>query len=259
MKIILRKKMNLNNRTFPEYSRNEQKAIIESLVFASEDPLSLNNIFHLLITSSIRNEFETQNENEEQTDLSTEIENKYAELKDYIKELIDEINVDLRESERPYYIVEYAGGYQFSTRKEYGRFVFELLKNKTKKRLSQAALEALSIIAYKQPISKPEIEQIRGVNSNEIVNSLIDKGFIKISGRSKSLGKPLLYSTTQEFLRAFGINSLSELPKLREIDEIAKMEIEHDDNDNSLTIEVMDDDSAKSNENELLKMDVNKN
>lgn len=241
MKTIKVINMHLSNKNFLEFPKSEQKCIIESLIFASEEALSLNNLFHLLITSSMQSEFDNNDINSEQTDLSSEIEKKYSDLKDYIKELIDEINVELKQSDRPYEIVEYAGGFQFTTKSYYGKFVFELLKSKTKKRLSQAALEALSIIAYKQPISKPEIEQIRGVNSNEIVNSLIEKGFVKIAGRSKALGKPLLYATTGEFLRSFGIKSLAELPKLREIDEIAKTEIENDEEDNSVTIDVMED------------------
>lgn len=260
MRIIKENNMHLSNTNFLEYPRSEQKAIIESLIFASEEALSLNNLFHLLITSSVQNEFESRDADSEQTDLSSEIEKKYSELKDYIRELIDEINVELRQSVRPYEIVEFAGGFQFTTKNYYGKFVFELLKSKTKKRLSQAALEALSIIAYKQPISKPEIEQIRGVNSNEIVNSLIDKGFVKIAGRSKALGKPLLYATTGEFLRSFGIKSLSELPKLREIDEIAKTELANDDEEKSLTLDVMEEGELnKLNDGKLMDIEKSDN
>jgi segregation and condensation protein B len=95
-------------------------------------------------------------------------------------------------------------------------------------------LETLAIIAYKQPISKPEIEKIRGVNSNEIVNSLLDKGLIKIVGRSDALGKPLVYGTTEEFLRTFGLYSLEELPKLRELEDMSAM-----DEDSNKTFEII--------------------
>ena len=88
---------------------------------------------------------------------------------------------------RPYLIVKAAGGFQFATRRDYGELMQRLYKSKSKKRFSQAALETLSIIAYKQPISKPEIEQIRGVNSNEVVNSLIEKNLVEITGRKEVL------------------------------------------------------------------------
>jgi segregation and condensation protein B len=88
--------------------------------------------------------------------------------------------------------------------------------------LSQAALETLAIIAYKQPITKPEIEMIRGVNSDYILNTLLEKNLITIKGRSETIGRPLLYGTTEEFLKYFGLNNISDLPKPREIEEIMK-------------------------------------
>jgi len=112
----------------------------------------------------------------------------------------------------------------FSTRYENAKYIGYLSSEKSKKRLSQAALETLAIIAYKQPITKPEIEQIRGVNCDYIINTLLEKNLIAISGRSESVGRPLLYSTTKEFLRYFGLNDLSELPKPREIEEIMQDE-----------------------------------
>ena len=243
----------INTTNFLELEREQQRSVIEAMIFASEDALSLNNLFNLLII----NDFVKNGQNgEEQIGIHSEVQKKYSELKDYLKELIDEINIDLQTTERPYRIVEVAGGFQFGTVKEYGKFVHEVLRSKTKKRLSHAALEVLSIVAYKQPISKPEIEQIRGVNSNEIVNSLIDKEFIKISGRSESLGKPLLYSTTDEFLRAFGLKSLNDLPKLRELQEIAKTDVNLGDDEAELTISVMEKGELENlNEGKLVKIE----
>ena len=100
---------------------------------------------------------------------------------------------------------------------------FFLLK-KVKRRLSQAALETLSIIAYKQPITKPELEAIRGVNSDYILNTLLEKKLITITGRAESIGRPLLYGTTDEFLKYFALNKISDLPKPREMDEIMQDE-----------------------------------
>ncbi len=90
--------------------------------------------------------------------------------------------------------------------------------------MSQAAVETLAIIAYKQPITKPEVESIRGVNSDYILNTLLDKNLITITGRAETIGRPLLYGTTNEFLKYFGLNKLSDLPKPREVDEIMKDE-----------------------------------
>lgn len=206
-------------------SREEQKAAVEALLFSSEEPISLKLMFDLLIVRSVsdaEDEMEAPGEeNKEQLSLSEEIMNKFDFNFSYFEELIEEINAELEDSYRPYHIVNVAGGWQFATKPEYGEALSRLTKSKSRRRFSQASLEALAIIAYKQPISKPEIERIRGVNSNEIVNSLLEKKLIKIAGRKKTLGKPLLYGTTDLFLKTFGLKSLEDLPKLREIEEIA--------------------------------------
>lgn len=108
----------------------------------------------------------------------------------------------------------------FATRPENSKYLGYLSSEKSKRRLSQAALETLAIIAYKQPITKPEIEHIRGVNSDYILNTLLEKNLIAIKGRSETVGRPLLYATTDEFLIYFGLNKITDLPKPREIDEI---------------------------------------
>ena len=105
-------------------------------------------------------------------------------------------------------------------------------------------LETLSIIAYKQPISKPEIEQIRGVNSKEVLNNLIDRNLIRIIGRSENLGKALLYGTTLDFLQTFGINHIDELPKLRELEEIAN-DNELEESREMITLKVSEEDINK--------------
>lgn len=226
---------------FLKLDRIDQKAALEVLVFSAEEPISLDFLYKLLIQDDFiaeKNLDENSIKDEESNSYENEIEHQFHFSKDSLLSLIDEINNDLISSGRPFEIVNYAGGFQFSTRKEYGYLVQKFIKSKSKKRLSQAALEALAIIAYKQPISKPEIEQIRGVNSNEIVNSLMEKGFVRIAGRSEALGKPLLYATTSEFLRAFGINSLQDLPKLRELDDIADGEISATDNNSEIVLTV---------------------
>lgn len=233
--------MTVQEPEFLKLSEDDQKASVEAIIFSAEEPVSTKQLFNILIAGEYAYEENADIDiDKEQVTIEQEMKNKYEFTLETIDQLVTQINNDLFESGRPFEIVLYAGGYQFSTRPEYGHLVQNLVKNKSKKRLSQAALEALAIIAYKQPISKPEIEQIRGVNSNEIVNSLMEKGFVKIAGRSESLGKPLLYATTQEFLRAFGLNSLKDLPKLRELDDIAESDITIPDENSEITFSVED-------------------
>lgn len=190
---------------FKEMDRTEQKSILETILFVSDETVNckfLNTIFDSLSGDQ---------DNSTQCGID----------QDYLAELIDEINQELFQSARPYKIVNFAGGYQFATRAEWGELVSKLIQSKSKRRLSQAALETLAIIAYKQPISKPIIDQIRGVSTNEVVNSLIEKGFVKFVGRSDAIGKPMLYGTTDDFLKHFGLNSIDELPALKELEDIA--------------------------------------
>jgi segregation and condensation protein B len=105
-----------------------------------------------------------------------------------------------------------AGGYQFLTKPAYQASISIMLKQQSKKRLSTSAMETLSIIAYKQPISKTEIENIRGVNCDYAVQKLLDKGLIEITGKAETIGRPMLYGTTLKFMEYFGINDLQELP-----------------------------------------------
>ena len=148
--------------------------------------------------------------------------NKYNFSIGLFEELIAEINHELTHSNRPFQILRVGNGYQFCTRREYGELIHHLSKTKAKKRFTQAALETLAIIAYRQPITRPEIDQIRGVASGEVVNSLLEKNIVEIQGRKDAIGKPLLYGTTVDFLKMFGINSLDELPKLRDLEDIAE-------------------------------------
>lgn len=108
------------------------------------------------------------------------------------------------------------GGYQFLTKPAYQSSIGIMLKQQSKKRLSTSAMETLSIIAYKQPISKTEIENIRGVNCDYAVQKLLDKGLIEITGKAESIGRPMLYGTTLKFMEYFGINDLTELPTPKE-------------------------------------------
>lgn len=114
-------------------------------------------------------------------------------------------------------LVQTGGGFQFLTRKEYFPVINQLQIQRSKKKLSQAALETLAIIAYKQPVTKLDIEQIRGVNCDYTVQKLLEKELIQITGKSDTVGKPLLYGTSSLFMDYFGINSTADLPRLSDI------------------------------------------
>lgn len=204
---------------FLSLSEKDRRTAVEALIFSSSEPLSSIQILNMLITNEINIPIDSNNQDSNEESTNIEIDNSLSE--ELFDDIISQINNDLAEGERPYRIVKIAGGWQFSIISDFGILINQYFKTKIKKKFSQASLETLAIIAYKQPVSKPEIEQIRGVKSSEVVNSLFEKNLIKVAGRSESLGKPLLYATTQEFLRAFGLNSLGELPKLKEFDEFA--------------------------------------
>ncbi len=171
---------------------NEIKKIVEALIFASDSPLSENRI-----------------------------KNVIAELDFvHIHEIVDELNTKYDYQGHAFKIDRLAGGYQFVTRPEYANYIKQYYKGRSKSRLSRAALETLAIIAFKQPISRPEIDSIRGVNSDGVVKNLLERNLIHISGRSETIGRALLYSTTPEFLQYFGVNEISDLPKPREIEEL---------------------------------------
>lgn len=114
-------------------------------------------------------------------------------------------------------LVNINNGYQFLTKKTYHPIINLLQQQRSKKKLSQAALETLAVVAYKQPVTKTEIEQIRGVNCDYSIQKLLEKELINISGKSDSIGKPLLYSTSSQFMDYFGINNINELPNIKEL------------------------------------------
>jgi segregation and condensation protein B len=138
------------------------------------------------------------------------------ELQSTVDELMEEFNstqaaIELR---------KVAGGYRLTTRPEYHEVIRSYLRTKPSARLSQAALETLSVIAYKQPVTLPEIMEIRGIKGTTTIKTLLEKKLIEIRGRKKVVGRPMLYGTTQEFLIKFGLNDLTELPTLEEFEEL---------------------------------------
>ncbi len=182
---------------------NIYNSIIEALIFSSDEPIS-----SLELTKAIKG-----------------IDGEDIQISDEeIENCVDVLNSSYAEKGVAFQIVKIAGGYLFATKPEYAKYVGFLSSEKSKRRLSQAALETLAIIAYKQPITKPELETIRGVNSDYILQTLLEKNLIAISGRAETIGRPLLYATTTEFLKYFGLNQINDLPKPREIEEIMKDE-----------------------------------
>ena len=136
-----------------------------------------------------------------------------------VEESIGRIDDTFRQDHEVFELVRAGGGYQFMTKPAYHNLVATLLKQQSKKRLSKTALETLSIIAYKQPVSKTEIEQVRGVNADYAIKKLLDRNLVEIRGKSDSPGRPMLYGTTDRFLEHFGINDLKELPALKDFDQ----------------------------------------
>lgn len=178
-------------------------SIIEVLIFSSDEPISETEIIRAI--KGIDGE-----------DIEISSEN--------ISDTVDLLNKSYEDSSRSFRIKKIANGFVFVTSEIFAKYVGYLSSEKSKRRLSQAALETLAIIAYKQPVTKPELEQIRGVNSDYILTTLLEKNLITITGRAESIGRPLLYGTTTEFLKYFGLYNLSDLPKPREIEEIMKDE-----------------------------------
>jgi len=170
------------------------KQVVEVLVFASDIPLPAEQIRAIV---------------EETT-------------ADEIVRAVEELNSDYRQTGRTFQIVHIGGGYQMVTHENYAAWLKKLFQGRLKQKLSQAALETLSVIAFRQPVAKPDIEAIRGVNCDGVIRTLLERKLVTISGRADGPGKPLLLKTTQEFLRHFGVNNISDLPKPKEIEELFK-------------------------------------
>lgn len=173
-----------------EDARNQ--GIVEALLMASDRPLGASRIASLL--DGVR----------------------AGDVRAYVEDL----NAQYGQTGRSFKISEIAGGFLFMVHSEYGVWVRRLLKDKAPVRLSSAALETLAIIVFKQPVMKAEVEHIRGVSVDGVVRHLLEKGLIRVAGRSDAPGRPLLYGTTRDFLKHFGLKTLSDLPKVRELDEL---------------------------------------
>jgi segregation and condensation protein B len=215
-----------NNADAPKRAAAELKAIIEALIFASPDPLTPKAIYKLL-------------DSEPKEDIQAAL----AELKhDY---------------DRPggLQLVEVAGGFQIVTRPDLHDWVRRLFHERTSQKLTVQALETLAVIAYKQPVTSLEIAEIRGVNTAGVLNTLLERHLIKIVGRKQVVGRPFLYATTREFLIRFGLNDLSDLPKVEDMAEALGFEppallVERTPSEDVLPLEEPDEDDPESDESD---------
>ncbi len=196
-------------------------SVVESLILAAPEPLPGKKIADLL------DDFN-----------SSKVSKAVAELNDrYV------------ESGSSFRIRELAGGYQFFIMPEFTGYVQEMFARTRKLRLTRAALETLAIVAYKQPVTKTEVELIRGVASDGVIHNLMEKKMLTIKGRAETVGKPLQYGTTDEFLKFFGLNKLVDLPKMSEIEEL----VFSAESENQTELGLLDDDEKSEN----IKLNVN--
>ncbi len=164
------------------------KQIVEALLFASAEPLS---VARLKAASG--------------TDQNS------------VRAALDELRAEYESQERAFTVQEVAGGFHLVTRPQYAEAIERLNRQREQSKLSPATMETLAIIAYKQPIGRAEIESIRGVQSGQLLRALMEKGLVRIAGRQETLGRPLLYGTSNRFLQTLGLSAISELPKPEEM------------------------------------------
>jgi segregation and condensation protein B len=172
---------------------SQQRRVIEALILASPDPVTLQRLVAIVagLTPAVA------------------------------KDRINELNAEYEAQSRAFDIWEVAGGFQVRTRAEFSGYVQQLRKDRPL-RLSQAALESLAIVAYKQPLTRAELELVRGVDSGAVLRSLLDRRLLRLLGHREVPGRPLIYGTGKRFLEVFGLESLKELPSLRELEELAR-------------------------------------
>ena len=171
-------------------SEHALKSVLEAILFAASEPISVKQFQAVLSGLDAR----------------------------ILRKVLDALRDDYQEMERSFYLAEIANGYQICTRPQYSVWIQKFYTQQVRVTLSPSALETLAIVAYKQPVTRADVAAIRGVNSDSVLNSLIEKGLVSIAGRKA--GRSLLFSTTDAFLQQFGLKDATELPSLDEIDEL---------------------------------------
>lgn len=170
----------------------ELKRIVEALLFACPHPLSPERV--LAIVPGLD--------------------------RDEVIRAVEELRQDYAGETRSFQVVQVGGGYQLTTKPDYAVWVEKLFESASRAKLSRAALETLAVVAYRQPVLRSAVESIRGVNVDGVLRTLMERNLVRIVGRGEGPGRPLLFGTTKDFLLQFGINKLSDLPKLEEIEEL---------------------------------------
>jgi segregation and condensation protein B len=165
------------------------ESVIEAVLFASDEPISASRLVNIIGISSVKQ----------------------------VKDAVEALNKGYEDNNSAFLVENIAGGYQMLTRRVYNNWLRKLVRERKETRLTRAALETLSIIAYKQPVIRADIEAVRGVASGDMIRSLMNKGLVKIAGRADILGRPILYGTTKKFLEIFGLSSIDDLPKIEEL------------------------------------------
>ena len=174
------------------------RSVVEALLFSAEEPLT-----------------------------GAKIRDAIPELAPYnLQHLVEALNTAYEESGRTFEIQQVAGGYMMFTRPDYAEYLHRMHARRNLTRLSAKALETLAIIAYKQPLTRNEIEEIRGVNADGVIRTLLSRNLITIAGIEETPGNPYLYKTTRQFLEYFGLQDLKRLPRLKELDEIVQADAE---------------------------------
>lgn len=177
-----------------ELEPEKAKQIIEALLFAATKPLMVNEIRKVIKTVT----------------------------PSQIQQYVQQIREEYVEQRRSFEVIEVAGGYEIATRKEFAPWIMRIELQKKAKQVTMSALETLAILAYKQPITRAEIEDLRGVDVSGVVNTLMERDLIKIVGRKEVPGRPFMYGTTEKFLEHFGLKSLAELPSIEEIKKLVE-------------------------------------
>jgi len=183
-----------DNNTHPQQdrSKNNPKSILEAILFAASEPITVKQFQHALPAMNVRE----------------------------IRKALTEIQDDYQSTNRSFRLMEIANGYQICTRPEFSDWIRKFYIQQVRVTLSPSALETLAIVAYKQPVTRNEVSTIRGVNSDSVISSLVEKELVCVSGRKEGAGRSLLFSTTDTFLQQFGLKDPSELPSLEEIEQL---------------------------------------
>jgi len=189
-------KVDVNEKLEPA----KAKRVIEALLFASSKPMTVQEIKKVMRSATAK------------------------EIQDLIAELKQEYN----DTTRSFEMLEVAGGFEIATRKEYAPWICRADMQKKAKQATQSALETLAILAYKQPLTRAEIEELRGVDVSGVVSNLMERAFIKIVGKKEIPGRPFLYATTEKFLEHFGLNTLKDLPNIEEIRMLVEKSVKKD-------------------------------